>query len=829
MINRRRHLIRSVSCCLVAFLTIGFSGCNKTPAEVSSSSGVSSSIIGDDSESDIVNTGSDASILNSSDSDLGGNSVVNNSSGNHVANVSGVNSNGEASVPVIPTDLGVGKTYYVSSSSGNDNNDGLSKEKPFKTLAKINSISLQAGDNVLLKRGDTFKAEYLKPKGGGEKTTGKWITIDSYGSGNNPVLKDGINTGHAAISLSLIATARAYRIRNIDIDNYLVGICSVKSSMELAFDGLIIENCNIKNISKNEAFDPNPALPENAELCYGLRLEKAKNVQVNNVSFNHTDCPIRVRGELMTFDGLDIFDSRIQGVMIYGSEKEGYDEVMATAGKITFKNSKIINTGYAGLYLGTAGLMIELTKECLIQNVEIAYTTNTAVGDFDACAIDWEQCNINCTLDNVYAHDNDGPFLLAMEHDNTKGASRGNKIVNCISVNNGRRDHTAEGTFINHSSYANANQKITVQNCIDIGKPGSVPYTYESNGKKEPQAALPSSRINASGFTSGTIDVYEQFNINSLDNWNNISKVSVSNSHLKMESGAAPRAKFSGSDYVVSTYLKGSADLVFMETGSGSYVWSFANGKVVAQKKSNGKLSTLKTMTATGLNTNNWFHIRVEKSGNNINTYINSTLVGTISDSTFSSGTTGLNAKGTSYADEFFVYKKTSKTRTVKSFDVASANAFNKLGVISENGRHGWHLPEINWTPSNGIGTYIYRPFFVGRAQIKSANAYLQRNDANISVGENKTVSVLLNNLTTNGKMTFEYTKDGNTWYTKDFQVAAMSNDSYYPFANSGTGFARYYIDMSGDKNWSGTIKHIRLRFAASSGYVGLKDITVSK
>ena len=38
-----------------------------------------------------------------------------------------------------------GTTYYVSSSKGDDSNDGTSESKPFKTLEKINKLTLKPG------------------------------------------------------------------------------------------------------------------------------------------------------------------------------------------------------------------------------------------------------------------------------------------------------------------------------------------------------------------------------------------------------------------------------------------------------------------------------------------------------------------------------------------------------------------------------------------------------------------------------------------------------------------------------------------------------------
>ena len=75
-------------------------------------------------------------------------------------------------------------TYYVAS-TGNDTNDGRTADKPFQTLAKVNSLSLQAGDAILFRRGDTFQGSLLIRQSG---TAGKPIRFDAYGSGPKPLL-----------------------------------------------------------------------------------------------------------------------------------------------------------------------------------------------------------------------------------------------------------------------------------------------------------------------------------------------------------------------------------------------------------------------------------------------------------------------------------------------------------------------------------------------------------------------------------------------------------------------------------------------------------------
>jgi hypothetical protein len=51
--------------------------------------------------------------------------------------------------------------YYVST-TGSDSNDGRTQATPFKTLAKVNSLNLGQGDEVLFKCGDTWQGEVLE-------------------------------------------------------------------------------------------------------------------------------------------------------------------------------------------------------------------------------------------------------------------------------------------------------------------------------------------------------------------------------------------------------------------------------------------------------------------------------------------------------------------------------------------------------------------------------------------------------------------------------------------------------------------------------------------
>jgi len=53
------------------------------------------------------------------------------------------------------------QTYFISSSLGDDSNDGLSESSPFASINKVNGLALNPGDQILLKCGDTWRAEQL--------------------------------------------------------------------------------------------------------------------------------------------------------------------------------------------------------------------------------------------------------------------------------------------------------------------------------------------------------------------------------------------------------------------------------------------------------------------------------------------------------------------------------------------------------------------------------------------------------------------------------------------------------------------------------------------
>jgi hypothetical protein len=73
-------------------------------------------------------------------------------------------------------------TYYVDATLGNNSWSGT-QSNPWKTIAKVNSMSFNPGDQILFKRGETWRETLDVPSGG---SSGNYITYGAYGSGNMP-------------------------------------------------------------------------------------------------------------------------------------------------------------------------------------------------------------------------------------------------------------------------------------------------------------------------------------------------------------------------------------------------------------------------------------------------------------------------------------------------------------------------------------------------------------------------------------------------------------------------------------------------------------------
>ena len=101
-----------------------------------------------------------------------------------------------------------GNIYYVSSSTGNDNNPGT-QAQPWKTLNKVATRTFSAGDQILFKRGDIWNEGLMFniPSSGTQSSP---ITFGAYGSGEKPILSGALDSSKEGWQWTASAVSNYY-------------------------------------------------------------------------------------------------------------------------------------------------------------------------------------------------------------------------------------------------------------------------------------------------------------------------------------------------------------------------------------------------------------------------------------------------------------------------------------------------------------------------------------------------------------------------------------------------------------------------------------------
>jgi len=155
-----------------------------------------------------------------------------------------------------------GITYYVSNSTGNDDNDGLSPDTAWKTLQKVTRSEnlLKPGDAVLFKRGDLWR-ERVTFYGG--------VTYSAYGEGAKPTFYGSPENGTGADKWKLVEGTE-------HIWEYITPMTDV---------GLVVLNADMEGTIWTDR--EVPILKEGVFYSYGSKYEKVYDFKTE-MTRNHT-------------------------------------------------------------------------------------------------------------------------------------------------------------------------------------------------------------------------------------------------------------------------------------------------------------------------------------------------------------------------------------------------------------------------------------------------------------------------------------------------------------------------------------------------------------
>lgn len=140
---------------------------------------------------------------------------------------------------------------YVSSSTGNDSNNGLTPETAVRTLARArNLMRNNYPDWMLLKAGDTFNEQMVLSKSGRSNTERAVIT--SYGEGARPIILAPDNTAGVYNGRNTISNLNivGIHIKALDSGNSSGGIFLLGDAV-YHISNILIEDCYVEKFGTN--------------------------------------------------------------------------------------------------------------------------------------------------------------------------------------------------------------------------------------------------------------------------------------------------------------------------------------------------------------------------------------------------------------------------------------------------------------------------------------------------------------------------------------------------------------------------------------------------
>lgn len=251
-------------------------------------------------------------------------------------------------------------SYYISSSSGDDNDSG-SIDAPWKSLDKISSAFLFPGDSVLFKRGDRFDGHFVVTSSGSAE---KPILIACYGEGALPIISGEVGeAGSGDYQEAILVENAEYLIFDgIEIQNERLitrsGVADtdaygiyVKNTGTKVMHNLVFQNMVFKNVfAVQPMLDPDDF---NSIQVSGLAFQCSKNTEI---------------GKEKNIDGIlvkNCFFGNLQRFGIQfkhsgGNEGVGNDSINRNM------NIHIHNNEFS--YNGGTGVLPNSTYNCLIEN-----------------------------------------------------------------------------------------------------------------------------------------------------------------------------------------------------------------------------------------------------------------------------------------------------------------------------------------------------------------------------------------------------------------------------------------------------------------------------
>jgi hypothetical protein len=297
-------------------------------------------------------------------------------------------------------------TYYADSEHGNDQSEGTTPDKAWKSLDRVNGTLFAPGDRILFKAGSRFSGR-LAPWGSGME--GAPITVDVFGEGGKPCIEAG-GGFHEAL---LLENEEYWEINNLELTN--TGLTHEKFRYGVrvaAWDFGTMRHIHLKNLFVH---DVNGSVMKDRGEGHGIVWENGGSTT-----------PSRFDGLLI--EACHLLRTDRNGICGY-SENSNRDNWFPSL-NVVIRNNLLEDIGGDGIKVwGCDGALVEHNRlfganrrapdysagiwpwssdRTLIQFNEVSGVTGTRDGE----AFDSDGNCQGTVFQYNYSHDNEGGFML---------------------------------------------------------------------------------------------------------------------------------------------------------------------------------------------------------------------------------------------------------------------------------------------------------------------------------------------------------------------------------------------------------------------------------
>ncbi|MBI5387422.1 MAG: right-handed parallel beta-helix repeat-containing protein [Verrucomicrobia bacterium] len=318
-----------------------------------------------------------------------------------------------------------GAIYYVDGVAGWNTNTGSSPDSAWRDFSNINGQTLNADDQLLIKRGSVINQEL---RVGAKGATNRWVEIGAYGEGARPVIR---RNWDIAERCALVTDPDCLRIRGLAFSHAGKGL--VVHYATPGHGGLVIEDCvahHIEGIYREWTICS--GIPEwrgyAAPTDDGFRASagiavsgRGRDITIRDCDLFLTSWGFWVAGERVTLD-------RIYVHHCYTFNSSPHPALLGPKDSV-MQNCVFDASGYHA-FAGTMGIMLGSPRNLTIRNC--TFRNQPDSGCHDEGGIDFENGGDGCLIDRCTFENNAGAAIevLGLESPQPKNVEiRGSRFI----------------------------------------------------------------------------------------------------------------------------------------------------------------------------------------------------------------------------------------------------------------------------------------------------------------------------------------------------------------------------------------------------------------